>query len=254
MRGGDDDAGPDAVAGAPDRRTATSGGRTVDNPYLSTAFVSAMIAAYGGTRLARQELDGELLGEAEGAVWPRATIEACRCAMPERSALTRVVVAVDPPASATGDACGIVVCGTLSDGRGVVLADCSAGGLSPRGWAARVASAAAAWDADRVIAEANNGGEMVAEVIRSVGADLPLKLVHARFGKGARAEPVAALFEGRRCLFAGAFPALEDELAAMTVAGPGAGRHSPDRADAMVWALSELMLRRGGGEPRVRGL
>ena len=210
-----------------------------------------MIAAYGGTRLGRQELDGELLGEAEGALWTRDMIEACRCPMPARDALKRVIVAVDPPATAAGDACGIVVCATLADGRGVVLADCSAAGLSPRGWARRVAATARAWDADRVIAEANNGGEMVEEVLRASDSGLPVRLVHAARGKGARAEPVALLFEARRCLFAGAFPELEDELTAITADGHGS--RSPDRADAMVWALTELVLR-APAEPRVRAM
>jgi phage terminase large subunit-like protein len=171
--------------------------------------------------------------------------------MPERSALRRVIVAVDPPASASGDACGIVVCGKLEDGRAAVLADLSAGGLRPHAWARKVAAAARAWDADRVIAEANNGGEMVEDVLRTVDPALPVRLVHAVRGKGARAEPVAALFEAQRCLFAGAFPELEDELTAMTAEGHH-GR-SPDRADAMVWAMTELVLR-APAEPRVRGL
>jgi phage terminase large subunit-like protein len=231
--------------------TARTAGRTIENFYLPAAFVAAVTAAYGGTRLGRQELDGELLGEAEGALWTRDLIESCRCAMPERSALRRVIVAVDPPASASGDACGIVVCGKLEDGRAAVLADLSAGGLRPHAWARKVAAAARAWDADRVIAEANNGGEMVEDVLRTVDPALPVRLVHAVRGKGARAEPVAALFEAQRCLFAGAFPELEDELTAMTAEGHH-GR-SPDRADAMVWAMTELVLR-APAEPRVRGL
>jgi len=230
---------------------ARTGGRTVDNRHLPHSFRDAMAAAYGGTRLGRQELDGELLGEAEGALWTRDMIEACRCPMPARDALKRVIVAVDPPATAAGDACGIVVCATLADGRGVVLADCSAAGLSPRGWARRVAATARAWDADRVIAEANNGGEMVEEVLRASDSGLPVRLVHAARGKGARAEPVALLFEARRCLFAGAFPELEDELTAITAHGHGS--RSPDRADAMVWALTELVLR-APAEPRVRAM
>ena len=231
--------------------TIQTGGRTFDNPYLPATFIDAMTAAYAGTRLGRQELDGELLGEAEGALWTRDTIEACRCPMPARSELTRVILAVDPPASAAGDACGIVVCGRLGDGRAAVLADCSVRGLSPKGWAGRVAATARAWGADRVIAEANNGGEMVEDVLRTVDPSLPLRLVHASRGKGARAEPVALLFEARRCLFAGAFPELEDELTAITAEGATGG--SPDRADAMVWAMTELVLR-APAEPRVRAL
>jgi len=237
------------LAAAPD--IARSRGRTADNLHLPHSFVDAVTAAYGGTRLGRQELDGELLGEAEGALWTRDMIEACRCPMPERGALKRVIVAVDPPATAAGDACGIVVCATLADGRGVVLADCSAAGLSPRGWARRVAATARSWDADRVIAEANNGGEMVEEVLRASDAGLPVRLVHAARGKGARAEPVALLFEAGRCLFAGAFPELEDELTAITADGHGS--HSPDRADAMVWAMTVLGETRSG-VPRVTRL
>jgi phage terminase large subunit-like protein len=234
-----------------DPMVAKSGGKTFDNPFLPTAFVAAMRESYGGTRLGRQELDGEYLGEAEGALWTRATIEASRRAMPARGALARVVVAVDPPASAEGDECGILVCAKLDDGRGIVLADASVGGERPPGWARRVAAAARAWDADRVIAEANNGGQMVEEVLRAVAPGLPVRLVHARRGKGARAEPVAALFEAGRCLLGGTFPDLEDQLAAMTPQGY-CGIGSPDRADAMVWALTELVVR-APPEPRVRG-
>ena len=231
--------------------TRTSGGRTFDNPFLPSAFVAAMEADYGGTRLGRQELDGELLAEAEGALWTRDLIEARRCAVPEQSALGRLIVAVDPPGSAGGDACGIVVA-ALADGKGVVLADCSVSGLRPEGWAKRVAAAADGWAADRIVAEANNGGEMVAEVLKTVASRVPVKLVHATRGKGARAEPVAAAFEAGRCLFAGCFPELEDELCALTANGY-AGGGSPDRADAMVWALTELVFRAGAG-PRVRRL
>lgn len=235
---------------AADPEVARTGGRTRDNPFLPAPFVDAVTAAYAGTRLGRQELEGQLLVEAEGALWTRDTIEACRCALPPRDELRRVLVAVDPPASANGT-CGIVVCGTLGDGRSAVLADCSEHGLSPQGWARRVAAAAGAWGADRVIAEANNGGEMVEDVLRTVAPGLPVKLVHAARGKGARAEPVATLFEARRALFAGAFPELEDELTALTARGPP-GR-SPDRADAMVWALTELVLR-APAEPRIRAM
>ena len=231
--------------------TRTSRGRTFDNPYLPGAFVEAMKADYGETRLGRQELDGELLGEAEGALWTRALIDERRCAMPGRDELGRVLVAVDPPGSAGGDACGIVVAG-LAGGKGVVLADCSVSGLRPDGWARRVATAAEGWAADRVIAEANNGGEMVEAVLRTVAPGLPVRLVHASRGKGARAEPVAAAFEAGRCAFAGCFPELEDELCALTAHG-FAGGGSPDRADAMVWGLSELVLK-APGVPRVRRL
>jgi phage terminase large subunit-like protein len=168
--------------------------------------------------------------------------------------LSRVVVGVDPPASAAGDACGIVVCGIDGDGIGYVLDDRSVRGLAPEGWAAAVAAAAEAWEADCVIVETNQGGEMVESVLRGVDAALPVRPVKARFGKARRAEPVALRFARGKAKFAGAFPELEDELCGLCAGGAyeGPGR-SPDRADAMVWAMAELLLgeRR---EPRVRGL
>ncbi|MET0372611.1 MAG: terminase family protein [Sphingobium sp.] len=228
-------------------------GRTVDNrTNLAPGFVRAMLRGYGGTRLGRQELDGELIEEIEGALWSRDLIERCRVSVvPE---LTRVVVAVDPPASAHGDACGIVVAGTGRDGRAYVLADASVAGMRPEGWARAVAGVAAAYNVDRVVAEANNGGEMVDAVLRAARAALPVKLVHASRGKVARAEPVAALYEAGRVAHGGAFPDLEDQMCGMVTGGAymGPGR-SPDRADALVWALSELMLARAG-EARVSGM
>jgi phage terminase large subunit-like protein len=161
---------------------------------------------------------------------------------------------VDPPASAEGDACGIVACALGTDGIGYVLGDHSERGLSPEGWAGKVVEAATCWGADCVIVEKNRGGDMVRSVLRAADSGLPVRPVFARFGKGDRAEPVAMLFESGRAKLAGSFPALEDELCAMTRGGAYAGPgRSPDRADAMVWALSELMLGRDGNVPRVRG-
>jgi phage terminase large subunit-like protein len=167
----------------------------------------------------------------------------------------RIVVGVDPPAGVGADSCGIVVCGIGEDGIGHVLADASVAGARPEGWARAAAAAAQAWGADRVVAEGNQGGAMVESVLRSVEAHLPVRIVHASHGKSARAEPVAGLFEAGRAKFAGAFPELEDELAGLTIGGTyeGPGR-SPDRADAMVWAMTELMLGRQRAQPRVRRL
>ena len=238
-----------------DAETALTRGGTADNPHLSAAFVGSVQRAYGGTRLGRQELEGELIDEIEGALWTRPMIEQARGPAPDD--LARVVIGVDPPLSsdAAADACGIVVCGLGAEGTGHVLADRSVQGLSPEGWARAVAKAAEAFDADRVVAEANNGGEMVASVLRAARSTLPIRLVHASRGKAARAEPVAALFETGQARFAGRFPELEDELAALGISGryEGPGR-SPDRADAMVWAMTELLLGRPAGQPRVRGL
>ena len=209
-------------------------------------------ARYGGTRLGRQELLGEIIGDVEGALWTRDLVERCRAG--PRPPTGRVVIGVDPPVSAGGDACGILVCGLGDDGLAYVLADHSVAGLSPEGWARCVAAAAEAHGADRIVAEGNQGGEMVASVLKAADCALPVRLVHARRGKAARAEPVAALFESGKAWFAGAFPELEDQLCGLQIGGSYAGPgRSPDRADAMVWALTELMLR-GKGEPSVRGL
>jgi phage terminase large subunit-like protein len=169
-----------------------------------------------------------------------------------------VVVGVDPPAGSVrgdGDACGIVVVALDRDGLGHVLADASVQAASPEGWARAVARAADVWGADRVVAEANNGGKMVASVLRAADVSLPVKLVHASHGKAARAEPVAALYEAGRVRHRGAFPALEDEMCGLVLGGgyEGPGR-SPDRADALVWALSELMLGKRRGVAGVRVL
>ena len=189
-----------------------------------------------------------------GALFPRELIETCRIPpFPggERG-LRRIVVGVDPPVSAEGDACGIVVCGQDEGLRLYVLEDASVAGLSPEGWARRVAAAAARWGADRVVAEKNQGGDMVAGVLRAAEAGLPVRLVSASRGKAARAEPVAARFEAGAGFFAGRFPELEDELAGRVLGGAyeGPGR-SPDRADACVWAMTELL--RTPARPAVRG-
>lgn len=231
----------------------TTGGRTTDNVNLPTNFVDVMMATYGGTRVGRQELDGELIADVEGSLWPREMIERCRGELPER--FDRVVVGVDPPAGAGPgtDACGIVVCARLGE-QFYVLADESVQGLSPDRWARAVVGAAARWEADRVVAEANNGGAMVGEVLRAADSGLAPKLVHASRGKVARAEPVALLFEAGRAFFCGAFPELEDELTGLQAGGGYEGpTRSPDRADACVWALAELTERRAS-VPRVRAL
>jgi phage terminase large subunit-like protein len=241
--------------------TVTTRGRTAQNPFLAAEFRAAVTGMYGGTRLGRQELDGELIEDLEGALWTRGMIEDCRTdphpgPLPRagEGEFRRIVIGVDPPAGTEGDACGVVVCGLGGDGIGYVLADCTASGLSPQGWAAKVAAAAEAWSADRVVAEANNGGRMVETVLKGACVTLPVRLVHAAVGKVARAEPVAALFESGRVKLAGAFPDLEDQLCGLLAGGRYAGPgRSPDRADACVWALTELMLK-GSGMPRVRGL
>lgn len=223
--------------------TAVTRGRTEDNAdHLPERFIRDIRRQYGRSMLGRQELDGELVADAEGALWTRALLEAQREPIAS-SAPARVVIGVDPPVSAGGDACGIVVCALGEDGLGRVLADASLEKPSPERWARAVARTAAAWNADRVVAEANQGGAMVESVLRAANVALPIRLVHARQGKSARAEPVAALYEAGRVRHVGAFPQLEDQLCGLIAGGAyhGPGR-SPDRADAAVWALSELLL------------
>ncbi len=234
-----------AIIKQADRAAALVRGRTRDNPHLPPAFVEAMLEAYAGTRLGRQELDGELLEDVDGALWTRGLVERVRCAeVPE---LVRVVVGVDPPASVGGDACGIVAAGLGRDGHGYVLEDASVSGCTPEGWARAVAACAARHGADRIVAERNQGGEMVMTVLRGADNALPVRLVHASRGKAVRAEPVSLLYESGKVRHAGAFAALEDELCGLQAGGgyEGPGR-SPDRADALVWAVTELMLGKRG--------
>jgi len=228
-----------------DPAVAKTRGATRDNRHnLAESFLDSM-RIYAGTRLGRQELEGELIEDVAGALWKRDMIERIRVrAVPE---LVRVVVGVDPPASAEGDACGIIAVGLGRDGRGYVIEDATISGASPEGWARAVAGCAARHDADRVVAEKNQGGDMVTSVLRGADTGLPVRLVHASRGKSARAEPIALLYEAGKIQHAGAFPELEDELCGLQAGGgyEGPGR-SPDRADALVWAMTELMLGRRG--------
>ena len=229
-------------------------GGTRDNPHLPDNFVVAMLESYGGTRLGRQELDGELLEDVEGALWTRALIELCRVDADAVGKPVRVVIGVDPPATSHGDACGIVVAAQLRDGRLAVVEDASVERAGPAIWAQAVAAAAARWGAERVVAESNMGGEMVTATLRAAEIALPVKAVHASVGKARRAEPVALAYERGQVVHAGAFAALEDELCGLQVGGGYAGPgRSPDRADACVWALAELMRGMGSGKgPGVR--
>jgi len=219
---------------------------------LPQRFISAMKKQFGDTALGRQELNGEMLAEVEGALWTRSLLEKRRDAFTTEP-MARVVVGVDPPASARGDECGIIVCGITQSGAGMVLADASVAKASPERWANAVASAAQVWKAERVVAEANQGGAMVERVLRAADFQMPIRLVHASRGKSARAEPIAALYEAGRVHHVGLFAKLEDQLCGLMAGGTyeGPGR-SPDRADAMVWALTELMLGNNRAQARVR--
>ena len=230
-----------------DEWTVTTRGKTSDNINLDERTIEILTATYGGTRIGAQELDGELLQDIEGALWTREMIAAGRASVPG-GGFNRIVVGVDPPASKgdKSDACGIVVCGSVGE-RLFVLEDSSVRGLSPEGWSSRVATAAARWNTTLVVAEANNGGEMVKSVLNAADSGLKVRLVHASRGKCARDEPIALRFEKGTAFLAGSFPELEAELCGMIAGGgyEGPGR-SPDRADAMVWAMTALSETRSG--------
>ena len=246
---------------------------TVTNAaHLAPGFLAAMLDLYGGTRRAAQELDGRVL-EVEGALFGLEEIDKARllgggyrpsgCLSPAIEAaladpvvppFDQVVVAVDPPAGPLSgrarDACGIVVAGRAGD-RVLVLADRTVRGLSPEGWAGRVRAAVEAFGAQRVVVETNQGGAMAGAVLRAAGLAVPIRRVHAVLGKAARAEPVAALYEQGRVAHAAGLEALEEELCGL--GAEDSGRASPDRADALVWAVTDLLLERRAG-PSVRVL
>ena len=228
--------------------------KTEDNAnHLAPGFVDEMKRTYAGTALARQELEGALIEDIEGALWRRSDIEAHRVRhCPAK--FTDIVVAIDPPTThhQHSDACGIVaVASAQSDGFGekcFVLADASAQGLMPSDWAARALALARDVGASRMVAEANQGGEMVRSVLLGQGCHLPIDLVHARLGKRARALPVAAAYAQGRVSHYGVFSALEDEMCRF---GTDSFTGSPDRVDALVWGVSTL-LRPSTLAPRIR--
>lgn len=234
-----------------DEATAISRATTRANlEHLAPGFLERVVGRYAGTRLGRQELEGELIEDRVDALWSRADIERAR--VTSHPPLTRIVVAVDPPASQRSGICGIVVAGVGDDDVAYLVADGTIAEARPTEWAARAIGLYRRYEADALIAEVNQGGDMVAAVIREVDPTVPVKTVHATRAKWLRAEPVAALYAQGRVRHAGALPELEDEMCDFGVDGLSAGR-SPDRLDALVWALTALMLD-GGGEPRVRGM
>lgn len=205
---------------------------------LPAAMLADFERIYGGTRIGRQELEGELLEEAEGALWRGSQIEALRVRVAPD--LVRVVIGVDPSVTSgpNSDEVGIVVSGLGADGHGYVLQDLS-GRMSPDDWAQRVVAGFDRHCADKIIGEANNGGDLIESVIRTVRRNAPYEKVHASRGKITRAEPVAALYEQGKVHHVGGFAELEAEMTTY-VAGESA---SPNRMDALVWALSFLMLK-----------
>lgn len=224
-----------------DPTSAVTRGSTYENlENLAPPFRKQVMEKYEGTRLGRQELYGDILEDVEGALWNRAMIEKTRVTGARLPQMKRVVIGVDPAVTSGEDAdeTGIVVVGKGTDGRGYVLADRS-GRFTPDGWASRVVIAYDEFKADRIIGEANNGGDLVEKTIRTVGKSVSYKKVHASRGKYKRAEPVAALYEQGRVSHVGMFAEMEDQMCMFIPEGMDT---SPDRADALVWSLTELFL------------
>lgn len=224
--------------------TVVTRGSTYSNrANLAKSFLDKIVTRFEGTRLGEQELEGKILDDFMGSLWPREMIDRAKgkVAVPH---MQRVVVAIDPSGTGgsedEGDSIGIVVAGKGVDGVAYVLADRTCK-LSPAGWARRAVDAAQEFGADRIVAERNYGGAMVEHTIRTVGRTVPYKEVVATRGKVVRAEPIAALYEQGRVKHAPGLEALEEQMGAMTTEGY-MGDGSPDRVDALVWALTELMV------------
>lgn len=225
--------------------TVVTHGSTWENKdNLSEIYYREVIAPKMGTRIGRQEIDAEILDDLPGALWTRAMLEKAQWQGTDFPDMVRIVVAVDPSGtrgiSDEGDSVGIVVAGKGVDDICYILADRTCK-LSPSGWGRRAVLAYKEFKADAIVAEINFGGAMVENVIRTVDPRVAYRELRASRGKVARAEPVAALYEQGKVKHAGSFPALEDQLCAMGQEGY-VGEGSPDRADAMVWAVTALML------------
>jgi phage terminase large subunit-like protein len=253
------------------RSAVTRAATHVNAAHLSPAFLTQVVERYAGTQLGRQEILGEIIEDRPDALWSRAVIEAAR--VRQAPPLLRIVIGIDPPASSRqgADACGIVAAGRAEDGTIYVLEDATAAGLSPAAWAMKAIALYRRLSADTLVAEVNQGGEMVRAVIREVDPAVPLKTVHATRGKWLRAEPVAAMYAQGKVrhvdptpdvgvrpdakpvsTFAGrTLAALEDQMCDFGVNGLSSGC-SPDRLDALVWAVAELTRPRA--EPRIRSL
>jgi len=226
-----------------DPQTVITRGSTFDNSAnLASGFLRTIRAKYEGTRLGRQELEAEMLGEAEGALWSRDLIEASRGKQVPK--MRRIVVAIDPAITANeeSDETGIIAAGIGEDGLGHVLRDVS-GRYSPGVWAGKAIALYHELGADRIVAEGNQGGEMVRHTLQTAWRSAPIKIVHASRGKAARAEPVVALYEQGKIRHHGDLRELEDQLVNWE---PLSGGASPDRLDALVWALTDLMVGKPG--------
>ena len=236
-----------------DPATVITRAATVANAaHLAPAFIAEMERRYAGTALGRQELMGEIVDEQSGSLWRRDWIERHR--VKECPELTSIVVAVDPPVTATAnsDACGIVVAGLGADGRAYIAADRSLQGREPHVWARAAVRAYQEFMADRVVAEVNQGGDLVIAILRQIDETVAVRTVRATRGKWLRAEPVAALYAEGRIAHVGLHATLEEQMLAFGADGLSRGR-SPDRVDALVWAITDLMLDRAAA-PSIRQL
>lgn len=242
-----------------DPDTYVTKGSTFDNAAnLASPFLKQIQERYGGTRLGRQELEGEILDDMPGALWSRAVIDDSRVNKSEMPDMERIIVAVDPAASSEegSDEHGIVVTGMARDkdgyARGYVLEDGTVRGR-PEEWARKAVHLYRKYSADRIVAEKNNGGEMVESVIKSVDRSVPVKLVHASRGKHVRAEPISALYEQGRVHHVGRMDELEDQMCTFSIDNlRNATMGSPDRVDALVWGLSELFDKITGRSRKTR--
>ena len=219
-------------------------GSTFDNRHLAEAFLQRITARYEGRAIGRQELFAEIIEEAPGALWTRALLDRQRLPAGHDADYAEIVIGVDPPAKsgAKADECGIVVVGRTANALLHVIADLTSQGDTPGQWASRVAAAFRRFKANRIIAEINNGGEMVTEVLRQSDPNLPVRTVTATRGKFLRAEPVAAAYERGLVFHVGEFRRLEDQLCTLTPDFDSrAAGYSPDRADALVWAIADLI-------------
>ncbi len=227
-----------------DPATVKTIGTTYENlGNLSPKFIKRVLEKYEGTRLGRQELSAEILDDAPGALWTRANIDQTRIKPHEVPDLTRIVVAIDPAVTSNEDSdeTGIIAAGIASNGHGYIIEDAS-DIYKPHEWASEAISLLNAKKGDRIIAEVNNGGEMVEGTLRAIDPNMPYRAVHASRGKVIRAEPISAFYEQKRIHHVGAFPRLEDQMCAFTSDfDRKTSGYSPDRMDALVWALTDLM-------------
>ena len=233
-----------------DEKTVTSTGSTYDNQAnLASTFLDAVRKTYEGTRLGRQELYAEILDEASGALWSRSLLAECEVEKDSVPDLNRIVVSIDPAITSNkeSDMTGIVVAGVDVNGIAYVLADCT-GRYTPQQWAARAVSLFEEYQADRIVAERNQGGDMVRHTLQTESETVPVKLVHASRGKMARAEPVSALYEQAKVKHVKGLNDLEDQMVTWEPLGSVG---SPDRLDALVWAITDLSLQ-GYAKPQLK--